>query len=358
MNVVQSIPLSVTLNVYECKSDDKIFHLTLRNKNMSVELTNIGCAITTIRTADKRNEYANIVGGFTDLCQYQVNKDYLGCIVGRFTNRIANGKFQLNGMTCRLSVNDGRNHLHGGTIGFSRRLWKIDKIIENKDECGVVFKYLSPDGEEGYPGNLSVTVKYSLDNKSRLCISYRATTDRSTPVSLTNHSYFNLSGFKEPSILGHHLCINADKYTVKSCDNTPSSEIAEVGGTPLDFRTPKLIGKDIDAFPEDLGLDHNFIIKTHNDKIMRKAAVLSEEGGGRIVTIYTDCPAIQAYTSNFWDGTIRGEQGFLYQKHGAVALETQAFPDSPNHSHFPDTILHPGETYESCTIYEFGVETE
>jgi aldose 1-epimerase len=254
-----------------------------------------------------------------------------------------------------LSVNNGSNHLHGGTEGFSRKVWHIHEIIEGEDECGIVFSYFSPDGEEGYPGNLSVTVKYLLSRENRLGIYYKAITDKSTPVSLTNHSYFNLSGFAEPTIYNHKLCIDADEYTVKSRNNTSTGEVAKLQGTPLDFRTPKLIAKDIHAFPEDMGYDYSFILKNNNTNAVVKAAILSEEESGRMVTVYTDRPAIQVYTGNFWDGSSEGEQGYRYIQHGGVALETQAFPDSPNHSHFPGSIVRPGEVHESTTIYEFGI---
>jgi aldose 1-epimerase len=355
MNVTRSIPLSVTLYPYEHEGNDKLFRVILRNGNMTVELTNIGCAITAIRTPDIQNNQANIVAGFSGLLDYKTNADYFGCVVGRYANRITNGRFQLDGRICQLSINNGNNHLHGGTEGFSRKVWHIHETIESEDECGIVFSYFSPDAEEGYPGNLSVTVKYLLSRENRLGIYYKAITDKSTPVSLTNHSYFNLSGFRESTIYNHKLCVEATEYTVKSNNNTPTGEIAKVQGTALDFRTPKLIGKDINAFPEDMGYDCSLIIKNNNSRTIVKAAILNEEKSGRMVTIYSDRPAIQVYTGNFWNGSIEGEQGYRYIKHGGVALETQAFPDSPNHSHFPDTILHPGEVYESTTIYECDI---
>jgi aldose 1-epimerase len=355
MPVARSIPPSVTLYPYEHEGNDKIFQAILRNGNITVELTNIGCAITAIRTPDNQNNQANIVAGFSDLLHYKANADYFGCVLGRFANRIANGRFQLDGRTYQLSVNNGNNHLHGGKEGFSRKVWHIHETMEREDECGIVFSYFSPDEEEGYPGNLSVTVKYMLSRENRLGIYYKAVTDKSTPVSLTNHSYFNLSGFRELTIYNHKLYVEATEYMLKSGTNTPNGEIAKVQGTALDFRTPKLIGKDINAFPEDMGYDHSFIIKNNNSRAILKAAVLNEEKSGRMVTIYTDRPAIQVYTGNFWNGSVEGEQGYRYIKHGGVALETQAFPDSPNHPHFPDTILHPGEVHESTTIYEFDV---
>ena len=355
MNVTRSMPLSATLAPYEHEGHNKLFRVILGNGNMTVELTNIGCAITAIRTPDKTNNRANIVAGFSDLTDYRLNADYFGCTVGRFSNRIANGRFQLDGKTYQLTINNRGNHLHGGIEGFSRKVWDIHEIIEGDDECGVVFSYFSPDGEEGYPGNLSVNIKYLLNRENRLVIYYKAVTDKSTPVSLTNHSYFNLSGFEDPTIYNHKLRVDASEYTVKSGSYTSNGEIAKVEGTALDFRTSKLIGKDIHAFPEEMGYDHNFIIKNINSNAMVKAAILSEEKSGRTITVYTDRPAIQVYTGNFWNGTIKGEQGCAYVKHGGVALETQAFPDSPNHPHFPDTILRPGELHESSTIYEFGI---
>lgn len=355
MNVTRSLPLSVTLYPYEHEGNDKLFRVILRNKDMTVELTNIGCAITAIRTPDNRNNQANIVGGFSDLLHYKTNADYFGCVIGRFTNRITNGRFQLDGKTYQLSMNNGNNHLHGGMEGFSRKVWHIHETIERENECGIVFSYFSPDGEEGYPGNLSVMVKYLLSMENRLSVYYKAVTDKSTPVSLTNHSYFNLTGFRDSTVYNHKLCVEATEYTLKSGNNTSTGEIAKVVSTALDFRVPKMIGKDINAFPDDMGYDHSFIIKNINSNAMVKAAILSEEKSGRTVTVYTDRPSIQVYTGNFWNGTIKGEQGYAYVKHGGVALETQAFPDSPNHSHFPDTILCPGEVHESTTIYEFGV---
>jgi aldose 1-epimerase len=355
MQITRSIPLSVTLTPFEHEGNDKLFRIVLRNENMAVELTNIGCAITAIRTPDRRNVLANIVAGFPDLLDYKVNADYFGCVVGRFTNRIANGQFQLDGKTYQLSINNGSNHLHGGKEGFSRKVWRVHETIEKENECGVVFFYFSPDGEEGYPGNLSVLVKYLLNRDNKLSISYKAVTDKTTPVSLTNHSYFNLTGFRDATIYDHKLCVDASKYTLKSINNTSTGEIATVEGTALDFRTPSMIGKNIHAFPNDMGYDHSYIIKDNNGRAIVKAAILSEEKSGRTVTIYTDKPAIQVYTGNFWNGTTEGEQGYRYVKHGGVALETQAYPDSPNHPHFPGTILHPGDVYESTTIYEFDL---
>jgi aldose 1-epimerase len=298
---------------------------------------------------------ANIVAGFTNLQQYKENPDYFGCVVGRFTNRIANGKFQLNGTHYQLTVNNGNNHLHGGWIGFNKKRWQVQELIETERECGMVFSTSSANEEEGYPGNLSVTVTYLLGRDNRLHIIYKAETDKSTPISLTNHSYFNLTGFVNPVVYDHVLSVSAWEYTAKSDNNTASGEILPVAGTPLDFRLPKRIGKDINELIIDKGYDHNFVLKRTNSKDIIKAAMVSEPTSGRMITVYTDKPAMQLYTGNYWNGTVTGQPHIPYEKHGGVALETQAFPDSPNHPHFPLAILHPGEIYKSTTIYEFGL---
>jgi len=353
----RSTPLAVTLSTWSRDKERDIIHATLSNGSISVELTNIGCSITALHVPDRRGVPANIVAGFNDLVQYKVNEDYFGCVIGRFANRITNGQFHLNEKNYQLSVNNGNNHLHGGTEGFNRKLWKVQETIETDNECGIVFSLFSRDGEEGYPGNLTVLVKYLLGRDNKLHIIYKAVTDKSTPVSLTNHSYFNLTGFSDPTIYDHTLCIAAWEYTAKSNNNTATGKILPVAGTALDFRHPKRIGNDINTLAADMGYDHNFILKRSNSPDIINAAVLCESTSGRMLTVYTDKPAIQVYTGNFWHGAVNGQQDIAYVKHGGVALETQAFPDSPNHPHFPDAILHPGETYASTTIYEFGISS-
>lgn len=331
-----------------------IMHIVLQNRYMSVELTNIGCAVVAIHVPDRHGVMKNIVAGFDNINDYFINKDYFGCIVGRYANRIADGKFRLNGIDYQLTINDGNNHLHGGERGFSHQVWKVKELIEGDEECGVIFSYFSEDGNEGYPGNLSVEVKYLLNERNLLSVHYSATTDAATPVNLTNHSYFNLTGFETPDILNHLLWVDADNYIPKGSNNTPTGEIASLGGTLLDFRKATLIGERIHSIPGDMGYDHNYILNK-TGALLSKAAVLSEESTGRSVTIYTDKPALQVYTGNYWNNTIRGRQGIVYPQHGGVALETQFYPDSPNHLHFPCTILQPGERYASMTVYEFGV---
>lgn len=329
--------LAVSSTYYGQLKGADLYLITLKNEQLIVHITNLGGTVTSIEVPDRNGVMKNVVAGFTDLQQYERNEAYFGCVVGRYANRIAGGRFLLNGASVQLSLNDGINHLHGGFDGFHKKVWDIVSINKN----GVILEYLSKDGEEGYPGNLRVRVEYTLDNE-KLSMQYSAITDRCTPVNLTNHSYFNLSGFEQPLVTDHLLQINACYYTGKNIHNVPDGKMLEVAGTPLDFLLPKKIGADIDKLPADQGFDHNFVLKEG------PAATLYDPLTGRQLQVFTNQPGMQLYTANLWDGT-------LYEKHGAVALETQAFPDSPNHPEFPSTILHPGSVYESRTIYAFSV---
>lgn len=348
--------LSLKSRLYGILQGENIYKFTLQNECISVDITNLGCSIAAIYTPGRNGIQKNIVAGFEDLKDYENNRDYFGCVLGRYANRIAGGCFSLNGKDICLSVNDGINHLHGGVEGFNKKIWDIGSVIQKEEQVYVEFEYLSRDGEEGYTGNLHVKVKYILNNKNQLCIEYRAHTDKATPVSLSNHSYFNLSGFENPLITGHVLQINAMSYTEKNEFNVPTGNILPVSHSPLDFQKPKIIGKHINCFLADKGFDYNFILKDYVPGEVVLAAQLRDLASGRKLKIYTDQPGIQLYTANFWDGTILGQQGKFYQKHGGAALETQAFPDSPNHPSFPNTILNPGQHYFSTTIYEFGIE--
>jgi aldose 1-epimerase len=356
MEIAKPARTKATIRSQMDSAGDKILHIILENDGVIVELTNIGCAITALRTPDRKGVYKNIVAGFRDLQAYRVNTDYFGCVVGRYANRIAGGKLELNGRDYQLTVNDKPNHLHGGLQGFSHKIWKLEEMIENATECGAVFSYCSPDGEEGYPGNLQVKVKYVLSADHRLGIFYSAVTDKATPINLTNHSYFNLTGFEEPTILQHQLWVNAGQYTEKSSANTSTGRMLNVTNTSLDFRKPRQIGERINDFPIDMGYDHSFVLDDRGEITTKPAAILSEETTGRVVKVYTNKPAMQVYTGNYWNGTITGEQGHVYKQHGGVALETQAFPGSVSHPGFPNTILHPGEEYSSSTIFEFSVD--
>jgi aldose 1-epimerase len=331
----------------------EVYRYTLKNEIVTVDITNLGGAIMAIYTRGRDQLQKNIVAGFNDLKDYEENPHYFGCVIGRYANRIAKGKLILNGKKVQLSVNDGINHLHGGFAGFNKKVWKFIGADNDTNQISVEFEYLSADGEEGYPGNLLVKMKYIL-HRNQLRIEYNAETDSPTPISLTNHSYFNLSGFDTPTIYEHQLYVNTESYTEKDLNNTPTGNIIPIVNTPLDFGRPKKIGKDIHQFPKDKGYDHNFILKRNFPGEIVLAAQLKDASSGRTLTIFTDQPAIQLYTANFWDGTV-GTHG-SYQQHGTVALETQSFPDSPNHPSFPDTILQPEQHYFSKTIYEFGIE--
>jgi len=344
-----------------------VYDITLNNAETEIHITNLGCAITEICIPDRMGVRRNIVAGYDHLEAYGRNPHYFGCIIGRNTNRIADGQFTLNGRTVQLSCNEGENHLHGGFDGFHKKIWEIGAMIHSEEAVGVILKHTSPDGEEGYPGTLQVQVKYMLDVSGKLSIHYTAVTDQPTPVNLSNHSYFNLSGFEDMVIYDHILHIHAAGYTEKNGKNLPTGRLLPLGGTLLDFSTPRRIGAYIDQFPSDRGFDHNYILDRSfpgphpasaplpNSATPAIAAELFDPGSGRMLKVATTQPGIQLYTANWWDGTITGKQGKPYCKHGAVALETQAFPDSPNHPAFPDTILYPGDTYRSTTEFQFGV---
>jgi len=356
MKVSERHIVSIKRELYAKTGEGDVWSVHLTNQNLAIVITNIGCSIVSIEVPDKKGQHKNVVAGFSNLLDYKINRDYFGCIVGRYANRIAGGRFQLNGKEVQLPINNGPNHLHGGIDGFHKKLWAVHSIVEEAACAGVVFEYFSKDGEESYPGNLTVKVSYWLNNKNQLVIEYEAETDKPTPVNFTNHSYFNLSGFEQPAINDHYLQINAESYTEKNEENVPTGRILPIADTPLDFQKPKKIKEEVDQFPLDFGYDHNFVLKTDGNAELAFAAKLYEPESGRVVNVYTTQPGIQAYTANYWNGTISGPQEVPYSKHGAVALETQAFPDSPNHPSFPNTILRPGESYFSKTIYEFGVE--
>jgi len=331
-----------------------VHSFTLQNGKISVVITNLGATVVAIHAPDREGVVDNITAGFENLRDYEENPHYFGCIVGRYANRIAKGQFVLDGQTIQLSQNAGVQHLHGGVEGFHKKIWDVHSVIRNADEVGVVLEYFSKDGEEGYPGNLRVKVKYLLNPKNALSIQYCAETDKRTPVNLTNHSYFNLTGFKDPVIREHLLDIHALQITEKNEKNLPTGNRLLLSDTPLDFLSPKKIGEGIDQFPSDRGYDHNYILIRDFPGELVPAAELYEPLSGRMLRVFTDQPAVQLYTANWWDGALVGLQGKPYVKHGAVALETQAFPDSPNHPEFPNTILDPGDVYRSVTIYEFG----
>lgn len=319
---------------------------TLSNSNgFEVSVTNYGGAVTSLKTPDRDGNFGDIVLGFETLDEYVQCPRYFGALIGRHANRIARGRFSLDGVEYQLPCNNGPNHLHGGFKGFDKRVWDV-----RESDNALHLTYFSKDGEEGYPGNLTAFVDYTLlDNELR--VDYRATTDRATIVNLTNHSYFNLRG--AGTILDHELMLNADHFTPVSEDLIPTGEIKAVEDTPMDFRHPKAIGSELANVAG--GYDHNFVLNDW-DGTLRLAARLHEPVTGRTLEILTTEPGMQFYSGNFLDGSLIGRNGVAYELYTGLCLEPQHFPDAPNHSNFPSTVLRPGEEYKQTTIYRFKSE--
>ncbi len=324
---------------------------TLMNiHGMKVSIINYGGIITQLITKDKFGNAGDVVAGFESLDGYlQKSVPYFGALIGRYANRIANGKFTLDKNTYTLAQNDQDNSLHGGNKGFDKVFWNIEK---QKGDSSLKLSYLSMDGEEGYPGNLNVTVLYTLTEDNALHIAYTATTDKATPVNLTSHGYFNLSAGKDSTILNHELILNAKSYTLVNDLLIPTGEIKLVANTPMDFTASKKIGKDIQYVTG--GYDHNWILNKDKDELAL-AANLYDETSGRNMEVWTTEPGIQFYSGNFLNGTLTNtKSGLKYIKHGALCLETQHYPDSPNEPNFPNTILKSGDTYRHTCIYKFS----
>ena len=337
------------------KEGKKITLYTLTNSHhMEVRAMNYGAIIVSLRVPDRKGQVADIVLGHDTLEGYFDNSPHLGGLVGRYANRIANGSFTLDGVKYSLPKNNGPNTLHGGIKGFDQAVWQGAPL---KGKTGVAFSYLSKDGEEGFPGNLKVKVTYALTEANELLIDYEATTDKPTVLNLSQHSYFNLAGEGTGNILDHEVMINADRFTPVDSTMIPTGELRPVKGTPLDFTTQTKVGARIDDNYEQLvlgkGYDHNFVI---NGKAggLGFAARAYEPTSGRVIEISTDQPGVQFYTGNFLDGTVTGKQGHVYKQRYGLCFETQHFPDSPNHPEFPSTVLRPGETFHSRTIWRFS----
>lgn len=326
---------------------------TCTNANgLKVKLINYGAIVVAVETPDRDGKFENIALGFDSMKGYLQEHPYFGAAVGRYANRIAGGKFSLEGQEYSLATNDGENHLHGGVKGLDKVVWTAEEVTE-ENGAGVRFHYLSPDGEEGYPGNLDVTVLYLLNNDNELRVEFDAKTDKATPVNLTNHAYWNLNGEGSVTILDHLMTIRADSYLPVSDQLIPTGEIAPVEGTPMDFRRPKRIGEDIEQLTnEPRGFDHCWILSGEGN-LSTLAARTKSPDSGRVMEIYTSQPAIQFYSGNFLDGS---EQNGGYQQYEGFCLETQHFPDSPNHPNFPSTILQPGERFQQVTVHRFFVE--
>lgn len=333
---------------------------TLTNKNgLVAKITNYGGIVTELWVPDKTGVMGDIVLGFDSVSDYVKDSPYFGCIVGRYGNRIAKGRFTLDGVTYTLATNNnGKNHLHGGMKGFDKVLWQAEPI-KAQDGVGLRLRYFSKDREEGYPGNLDVTVVYTLTNANELRIDYTATTDKPTVCNLTHHGYFNLAGQGNGDILGHILTINADHYTPADDGLIPTGQITAVKGTPMDFTAPTAIGARINCDDEQIkfggGYDHNWVLNKKGDE-MTLAASVYEPTRGRVMEIWTTEPAVQFYAGNFLDGTLIGKGGNVYNHRYGFCLETQHYPDSPNQSHFPSTTLCPEQTYRTTTVHKFATQ--
>ena len=334
---------------------DPVDLYTLTNASaVSVSITTYGGRVVTVKTPDKKGAVADIVLGFDTLDGYLAENPFFGALVGRYGNRIGKAQFTLNGKAYKLFVNNGPNSLHGGKIGFDKVLW----TGVGKSTSELEIRYTSKDMEEGYPGNLSCVVTYSLTPQNELKIEYQATTDKPTVLNLTNHSYWNLAGAGEGDILGHHMMIAASKFTPVNETLIPTGELKSLDGSPLDFRTATAIGARIDNDDQQLkfgkGYDHNYVLDSTGG-LLARCALVHEPNSGRTMEVLTTQPGVQFYTGNFLDGTIKGKGGKVYVHRGAFCLETQHFPDSPNQPKFPTSELKPGEEYKYTTVYKFGV---
>lgn len=332
---------------------------TLTNKNrLQARIMDYGGVVVSLRVPDREGKLADVVLGFDTVAEYPEKSQYFGCITGRYANRIAKGKFSLDGKEYTLATNNETNHLHGGVKGFNQYVWK-GTAMETPDGPALKLVWSSPDGDEGYPGKLDCEVTYTLTQGNALRIDYKAVTDKPTVLNLTNHSYWNLSGEGSATVLDHELRILADRYTPVDETSIPTGEVAPVEGTPLDFRKPTVvgarIGEDHVQLKNGLGYDHNYVCKNVRDGKMIHMATLRDPKSGRIMDVDSTEPAIQFYTGNFLDGRT-GKGGKPYAHRSALCLETQTFPDSPNRPSFPSPVLRPGQTYETTTIYTFSAK--
>jgi aldose 1-epimerase len=334
----------------------EIFTLT-NSRGMEVRTIPYGAIIVSIRVPDRAGRFDDVVIGHDRLEGYLTASRFFGAVVGRFGNRIARGRFAVDGRTYELAVNNGPNHLHGGVKGFDKVVWQAEPF-STAAGSGVRYRYVSADGEEGYPGRLDARVTYALTERNHIVVEYSATTDKATPINLTQHSYFNLAGDGVRDVLDHVVEINADRYTPVDATKIPTGELAPVAGTPFDFRTPRRIGAHIaDTHPQIViggGYDHNFVLNRTGGELQWAARVF-EPTTGRTLTVTTTEPGLQFNTANALDGTITGKSGHVYRARYGLCLETQHFPDSPNQPSFPSTMLGPGETFQSRTEFAFGV---
>jgi aldose 1-epimerase len=331
------------------KDGKEVFLYTLENAKKSIlKITNWGGIVTHLLVPDASGKLEDIVLGFDTLEPYLSRHPYFGALIGRYGNRIGKAQFTLEGKQYKLSANEGKNQLHGGFTGFDMVAWEAEELPSGD---GLKLTYLSKDGEEGYPGNLACTVQYVFNDKDELSIEYTATTDKPTVVNLTNHSYFNLKGAGNGDILDHLVTIKADKYTLVDAEQIPTGELKAVKGSVMDFNQPRVISEGIE---EAGGYDHNYVLSETSPRPLSLAAAVTAPGNGRKMEVLTTEPGVQFYTGNNLSGTDKGKGGKTYPKHGGLCLETQHFPDSPNQPSFPTTVLKPGETYHTQTIYRFS----
>ncbi|CAL9439624.1 aldose epimerase family protein [Streptomyces sp. enrichment culture] len=334
----------------------KVYRWSLENGGTRMKVLSYGGVVQSLEIPDHRGRYANVSLGFDNLEDYVARSPHFGALIGRYGNRIAKGRFTLDGEEYQLSVNDGENSLHGGALGFDYRVWDVEPFTEGPD-TGLVLHYTSVDGEMGYPGTLRAKVTYTLTRRGDWRIDYEATTDKATVVNLTSHVYWNLAGEGSGTVEDHELSIAASRYTPTDAGLIPTGELARVSGTPFDFRRAKPVGRDLrDAHPQLVtaqGFDHNWVLDKGVTHRPEHIATLRDPGSGRTLRIATDQPGLQFYSGNFLDGTLTGTGGALYRQGDALCLETQHFPDSPNQPSFPSTVLRPGETYRTSTVHSF-----
>lgn len=348
---------SVNLKSYgRTPEGEKVELYTLTNQNgMQVSIATYGATVIDLLVPDRTGALADVSLGFGSIKPYPSHLFYFGAIIGRFANRIAKGKFVLEGKTFKLAKNDGANTIHGGLKGFDKRVWGAEPLTSGQPS--VRFTLHSPDGQEGYPGNLTVEVTYTLTEKNELHISYQAKTDKPTVLNLTNHVYFNLAGAGNGNVLDHQIKINADRFTPVGKSLIPTGDLKPVEGTPLDLRKSTAIGAHIqEVGGEPVGYDHNYVLGERPFARRILAAEVYEPKSGRLMKVYTDQPGIQFYTGNFLDGTNIGKGGKVYRQYAGFCLETQHFPDSPNQPKFPTTVLQPGQTYKTSTVYKFSAK--
>ncbi len=353
----RSINITISEATFGETGDGEIVKsFTIVNSNgVKAKLITYGALLTELHVPDKTGAHGDVVLGFHDLSSYLKGHPFFGCTTGRFANRIAKGRFTLDGVEYALATNNNTNHLHGGDKGLDKRIWTAE-IVASGRYPGIRFRYLSPDGEEGYPGNLDVSVTYTLTDDDEIRIDYTATTDRPTPVNLTHHSYFNLAGaLSGRDVLGHRMMVAASHFTPVDAESIPTGEIRPVTASAMDFTDPVAIGARIEEVSG--GYDHNYVLDGDIGDL-KLAARVEEPESGRVMEVFTTEPGLQIYTGNYLDGSIQGKGGVAYQRHAGLCLEAQHFPDSVNHKNFPSTILRPGETYKQTTVYKFSANND